>query len=72
MKKTTEPKLPRDLKSMGALIASRRSDLPKRLIQVADFAMTHPQEVAFGTVVEIAKHANVQPSTLVRFARALG
>jgi DNA-binding MurR/RpiR family transcriptional regulator len=72
LKKTTEPKLPRDLKSMGALIASRRSDLPKRLIQVADFAMTHPQEVAFGTVVEIAKHANVQPSTLVRFARALG
>jgi DNA-binding MurR/RpiR family transcriptional regulator len=72
LKTTTEPKLPRDLKSMGALIASRRSDLPKRLIQVADFAMARPQEVAFGTVVEIAKHANVQPSTLVRFARALG
>jgi DNA-binding MurR/RpiR family transcriptional regulator len=72
LKKATEPKLPRDLKSMGALIASRRSDLPKRLIQVADFAMAHPQEVAFGTVVEIAKHARVQPSTLVRFARALG
>jgi len=72
LKKPTEPKLPRDLKSMGALIASRRSDLPKRLIQVADFAMAHPQEVAFGTVVEIAKHAHVQPSTLVRFARALG
>jgi DNA-binding MurR/RpiR family transcriptional regulator len=72
LKKATQPKLPRDLKSMGALIASRRSDLPKRLIQVADFAMAHPQEVAFGTVVEIAKHARVQPSTLVRFARALG
>jgi DNA-binding MurR/RpiR family transcriptional regulator len=64
--------LPRDLKTMGSLIATRRADLPKRLIQVADFALAHPQEVAFGTVVEIAKHANVQPSTLVRFARALG
>ena len=70
--KGSSSKLPRDLKSMGSLIAARRSDLPKRLLQVADFALAHPQEVAFGTVVEIAKHASVQPSTLVRFARALG
>jgi DNA-binding MurR/RpiR family transcriptional regulator len=39
---------------------------------VADFAVQHPQEIAFGRVAELAKRADVQPSTMIRFAQALG
>ena len=63
---------PRDVKSLREHILARRDALPKRLVQVAEFTVQHPQEIAFGTVAEIAAQAHVQPSTLVRFAQALG
>jgi DNA-binding MurR/RpiR family transcriptional regulator len=46
--------------------------LPKRLRQVAVFALDNPDEIAFGTAASIAENAGVQPSTLVRFAQAIG
>jgi DNA-binding MurR/RpiR family transcriptional regulator len=64
--------IPRDFKSLRALIVARRELLPRRLIQVADFAVDHPQEIAFGRVADLAAQAGVQPSTLVRFAQTLG
>jgi DNA-binding MurR/RpiR family transcriptional regulator len=64
--------IPRDFKSLRALIVARRELLPRRLIQVADFAVDHPQEIAFGRVADLATQAGVQPSTLVRFAQTLG
>lgn len=63
---------PRDFRTLRGLIVARRSQLPKRLVQVADFAVQHPQEIAFGRVAELAKSAGVQPSTMIRFAQALG
>ncbi len=63
---------PRDFKSLRALIVARRDLMPKRLVQVADFAVDHPQEIAFGRVADLASQAGVQPSTLVRFAQTLG
>jgi DNA-binding MurR/RpiR family transcriptional regulator len=48
------------------------ANLPKRLKQAADFVMAHPDDVALGTVAEIAASAEVQPSTLVRLAQTLG
>jgi len=64
--------LPSDYESLRALLLSRRESMPKRLKQLAAFALEHPEEVAFGTVAGIAEHAGVQPSTLVRFAKSLG
>jgi DNA-binding MurR/RpiR family transcriptional regulator len=64
--------LPEDYEGLRALMLSRRDTMPKRLKQLAAFAMEHPEEVAFGTVAGIAEHAGVQPSTLVRFAKSLG
>lgn len=46
--------------------------LPKRLVQLADFVSSSPDEVALGTVSSLASQAGVQPSTVVRFARTLG
>jgi DNA-binding MurR/RpiR family transcriptional regulator len=63
---------PRDLPTLRDLIAERRALLPKRLVQAAEFALSHPRDVAFGTIAEIARAAEVQPSALVRFAQALG
>jgi DNA-binding MurR/RpiR family transcriptional regulator len=64
--------VPEDYEGLRSLLLSRRDSMPKRLKQLAAFAMEHPEEVAFGTVAGIAEHAGVQPSTLVRFAKSLG
>jgi DNA-binding MurR/RpiR family transcriptional regulator len=46
--------------------------LPKRLRQAAAYALEHPDEFALGTASGIARSADVQASTLVRFAQTLG
>jgi DNA-binding MurR/RpiR family transcriptional regulator len=63
---------PRDFAALKSLIIERAAEMPKRLTQVATYAVGNPDEVAFGTVASIALSADVQPSTLVRFAQALG
>lgn len=63
---------PADLESLETRIRLRRPDLPPRLAQVAEFALSHPQDMAFGTAASLAGAAGVQPSTLVRFAQSLG
>lgn len=68
----TETQAPRDFATLKALIVERATDMPKRLIQVATYAVENPDDIAFGTVASIAQTANVQPSTLVRFSQALG
>lgn len=63
---------PRDFAALKALITERAAELPKRLTQIASFALENPDEIAFGTVSSIAEQAAVQPSTLVRFSQAMG
>lgn len=63
---------PRDFAALKTLITERAPALPKRLTQIASFALENPDEIAFGTVSSIAEQAQVQPSTLVRFSQALG
>ncbi|HTV69055.1 MAG TPA: MurR/RpiR family transcriptional regulator [Rhizobiaceae bacterium] len=67
-----EPQLPRDYDSLRALVLEQRGELPKRLAQVAAYALDNPDEIAFGTAASIAASAGVQPSTLIRFAQHLG
>lgn len=70
-----EPRIeaaPADFDALRAALAERRERLPKRLKQVAVFALAHPDEIAFGTAAGIAERAGVQPSTLVRLAQSLG
>ena len=56
------PPAPKDYQALRALIAQRAEQLPKRLTQVAAYALDNPDEVAFGTVASIAGNAEVQPS----------
>ena len=67
-----ETAAPRSFGALRDLLLERRSSLPKRLSQVAAFALDNPEDMAFGTVASVAELAKVQPSTLVRFAQALG
>ncbi|MBN8943725.1 MAG: MurR/RpiR family transcriptional regulator [Rhizobiales bacterium] len=57
---------------LRSAIAQRHGDLSGRLQQIAEFVLDHPTDVALGTVAEVAGRAGVQPSAIVRFARALG
>jgi len=63
---------PRDFESLRAAIVEMRATLPKRLMQVAGYALERPDDMAFGTTASIAQAAQVQPSTLVRFAQHFG
>jgi DNA-binding MurR/RpiR family transcriptional regulator len=63
---------PRDFDSLKARIIARRAALPRRLMQVAVHAIEHPDDIAFGTAASVATAAQVQPSTLVRFAQHFG
>lgn len=63
---------PRDFEELKRLLRDRGPQLPKRLRQVAAFALDHAEDFAFATAATVAEAAQVQPSTLVRFAKALG
>ena len=63
---------PQEFGKLRDLILEARKTMPKRLAQVAAYTTEFPDDVAFGTVSRISEQAAVQPSTLVRFAQALG
>ncbi len=64
--------VPRTFEALKHRIVERRSSLPRRLMQVAVHALDRPDDIAFGTAASIAAAADVQPSTLVRFAQHFG
>lgn len=66
------PQQPQDYESLRATVLDQRKTLPRRLAQIAAYALDNPDEIAFGTAASIAASAGVQPSTLVRFAQHLG
>ena len=61
-----------EFRALRERLVERHAGLPRRLQQVARYVLDHPDDMALGTVAEVARGAGVQPSTLVRFAQALG
>lgn len=53
-------------------IARQQERLSKRLWQIAEFALRDPDSMALKTVAGLAACAQVQPSTLIRFAKHFG
>ncbi|MBS0981000.1 MurR/RpiR family transcriptional regulator [Acetobacter thailandicus] len=53
-------------------LRQRYDGLSPRLRQFADFVVSHPEEFAMGKAKVLSETAGVQPSTIVRFAHALG
>ena len=66
----TEP--PDSFEALKGRLIEVEPHLPKRLRQAATYALEHPDEFALGTASAIARSADVQASTLVRFAQTLG
>ena len=66
------PPAPASFTALREALIERQGSLPKRLAQVARFALERPDEMALGTVAELAAAAGVHPSALVRFAQTLG
>lgn len=64
--------LPRHLDELQKLISQEYETMSKRLKQVAGFVLEHPNTIALETVAEIGQLAEVPPSTLIRFANAIG
>lgn len=75
-KKTREGKiarhLPQSFEKLNELIAQRYPELSPRLQQVAQYVVENPSDMAMETLAVIAERCKVQPSTVVRFAKALG
>jgi DNA-binding MurR/RpiR family transcriptional regulator len=63
---------PRDFDTLRAALVARSDRLSKRLSQVAQFCLNHPEEVAVSTLVRLADLAAVPPATITRFAKELG
>jgi DNA-binding MurR/RpiR family transcriptional regulator len=59
----------KDYDDLRLAIVVQHGRLPKRLRQIAEFAIASPDEMALETVAKIATRAKVQPSSLVRFAK---
>lgn len=53
-------------------IVSRYPELSPQLQSIAQFALSDPETVALETVVQLAKRLNAPPSSIVRFAQAMG
>lgn len=68
----TDPAPPRDFEALRAALVARSDRLSKRLSQVAQFFLNHPEEVAVSTLVRLADLAAVPPATITRFAKELG
>ncbi len=67
-----QPAPPASYEDLRALISGRHENLSKRLRQIAEFALANPNDMALETVSAIATRAAVQPSSLIRFAKAFG
>lgn len=63
---------PDDYDSLKHSITNHYEGLSKRLQDVAEFALAHPDEMALETIAVIASRAKVPPSSLIRFSKALG
>lgn len=62
---------PSDYAAFRDALERHRGKLPKRLRQCAEYFESHPERVAFETVAQVAEASGVQPSAVIRFAKAL-
>lgn len=63
---------PDNLETLRSAITSRYEELSPRLKQVASFVLDNPNDIALETLAVNARRCNVQPSTIVRFAKVFG
>src|SRR5690606_14561036 len=68
----TTDSAPQTAQALREEIIARYDTLSKRLQQVARYVLDQPNALALETLAVLAQRAGVQPSTIVRFAKAFG
>lgn len=66
------PETPETYEQLCDQISRLHEDFSPRLGQIAEFALANPNAMAFETVAQLADLAGVQPSSFIRFAKAVG
>jgi DNA-binding MurR/RpiR family transcriptional regulator len=64
--------VPSNYDELKEAIGRAYPDMSKQLQRIARFALERPDPLALDTVAAIARAAHVQPSSMIRFANALG
>ena len=64
--------VPQTYDELKQAIGRAYPEMSKQLQRIARFALEQPDPLALDTVAAIAKAAHVQPSSMIRFANALG
>lgn len=63
---------PTEYAELRAVIVEKYPSLSPQHKEIAEFALAHPEVMAVETAVLLAKRLDMQPSSLVRWAQALG
>ena len=63
---------PETLDQLVERIEQHHADLPKRLQEIGNFALGHPEAIALSTLAELAAETDIATSAFVRFAQTLG
>jgi DNA-binding MurR/RpiR family transcriptional regulator len=63
---------PKTYEELQQAITERYDSLSGQLQRIAHFVVENPDDLALETITRLAKRAKVQPSSMVRFAQALG
>ena len=64
--------VPQKLSQLRIAILAQEASLPKRLQQIARFALNNPEQIALSTLSELSAAAEAPPSAFVRFAKSFG
>ncbi len=68
----TVSQIPATYSDLKAVIASQYNGLPRQLRKFGRYALDNSDVLALETVTTVAERADVQPSTIIRFAKAIG
>ena len=63
---------PKTYDELQQAITKRYDSLSRQLQRIAHFVVENPDDLALETITRLAERAKVQPSSMVRFAQALG
>ena len=66
------PERPETLDQLMTQIEQQHASMPKRLREIGNFALGHPEAIALSTLAELAAETDIATSAFVRFAQTLG
>ena len=66
------PERPETLDQLMTQIEQQHASMPKRLREIGNFVLGHPEAIALSTLAELAVETDIATSAFVRFAQTLG